>query len=125
MQCMPAENGEDQMAFPAPGKLPKNTPISGLGLSAAQLAKLTPAARKVTKGDLLALQKWSQAGGKGAAPDHLTIGDIKSLQSAVGSPETFAKKAAKKDNGGVTVCCCCCPCCTCTAAAEIAPVRNS
>jgi hypothetical protein len=114
------------MALPAPGKLPSNTPISRLGLSSAQLAKLTPAARKLTKGDLVALQKWGSSGGKGAAPDHLTVADLQSLKKAVGDPATFATQAKKRSMlaaDTVACCCSCCPCCSCTAAAEISPVR--
>jgi hypothetical protein len=116
------------MAVPAPGKLPKNTPISDLGLTPAQLAKLTPAARKLTKGDLVALQKWADSGGKGNPPDNLRIVDIQSLGKAVGNPVaavTRARNMAEAANGGISGCCCCTPCCTCTAAAEIAPVRLS
>ena len=112
------------MAFPAPGSLPKNTPLTGLGFTAAQLAKMTPAARKLTKGELVALQKWGAAGGKGAAPGHLTVADLNSLQKAYGAPTVMMAKA-KKSSGGTTYCCCCSPCCTCTAAAEIAPVRHA
>jgi hypothetical protein len=115
------------MALPAPGKLPRNTPISDLGFSAAQLRKMTPAARKLTKGDLVALNKWSESGGKAAAPARLTIADLQSLQKASGSPATLVArvKGNLKAANGTTYCCCCSPCCTCTAAAEIAPVRLS
>ena len=116
------------MALPAPGKLPKDTPIAALGFTKAQLSKMTPAARKLTKGDLIALQKWSSSGGKGSPPDHLKIADIQSLQKATGSPEAMVSRMrnlAAQSANGVTVCCCCCPCCTCTAAAEIIPVRHS
>ena len=114
------------MALPAPGKLPKNTPLSKLGFTSAQLAKLTPAARKLNKGDLIALQKWGSAGGKGAAPGHLTVADLQSLQKATGNPDTFAaraKKLSRVATDTIACCCSCCPCCSCTAAAEIAPVR--
>lgn len=113
------------MAIPKPGKLPKNAPLSQLGFSPAQLAKLTPAARKLDKGDLIALQKWGAAGGKGAAPEHLTVADLQSLQRAVGNRDTFISQARKRavaaDN--ISCCCSCTPCCSCTAAAEIAPTR--
>jgi|GEM_PF-4322521 len=105
--------------FPKPGKLPNNTPIKQLGFPAAEVAQLTPAAQKLTKGDLLALQKWSESGGTSPAPDHLTVADINSLQKAFSAKPQFKGVAAD-----VTACCCCCPCCSCTAAAEIAPVRT-
>jgi hypothetical protein len=114
------------MATIAPGTLPKNTPLSQLGFTPAAIAKLTPAAKKLTKGDLVALQKWSASGGKGPAPAHLTIADLQSLAKASGTPEAMqarAKKTTVKGGGGTTYCCCCSPCCCCTAAAEIVPVR--
>jgi len=107
--------------YPKPGNLPDNTPIKELGLSSGQIAQLTPAAQQLTKGDLLALQQWSESGGQGAAPDQLTIADINSLQKAFSSGAKPGAGAALED---VTACCCCCPCCSCTAAAEIAPVRS-
>jgi hypothetical protein len=116
------------MAIPAPGKLPRNTPISKLGFTPAQLSKLTPAARKLTKGDLVALQKWSSTGGKGSPPDKLTIADLQSLQKASGTPSAMqarARSMAGAQANGTTYCCCCSPCCTCTAAAEIVPIRTT
>ena len=113
------------MALPAPGKLPKDTPIAALGFTKAQLSKMTPAARKLNKGDLIALQKWSSSGGKGSPPGHLKVADLQSLQKATGSPEAMVSRMRTQATADVTVCCCCCPCCTCTAAAEIIPVRLS
>ena len=113
-----------QMAIPAAGKLPKSTPVSSLGFTAAQLAKMTPGARALTKADLIALQKWSAAGGKGAAPAHLTVADISSLVKASAATPQAQLALAKKSGGGTTYCCCCSPCCTCCAAAEILPVRS-
>jgi hypothetical protein len=113
-----------QMAIPAAGKLPKSAPVSNLGFTAAQLAKMTPAARALTKADLIALQKWGAAGGKGAAPAHLTVADISSLVKASAATPQAQMALAKKAGKGTTYCCCCSPCCTCTAAAEILPVRS-
>jgi hypothetical protein len=39
------------------GRLPLNTPIEKLGFNAAELNMLTPNDKKLTKGDLFALQK--------------------------------------------------------------------
>jgi hypothetical protein len=114
-----------QMAIPAAGKLPKSAPVSNLGFTAAQLAKMTPAARALTKADLIALQKWGAAGGKGAAPAHLTVADISSLvKASAATPQAQMALAKKVSKGSTTYCCCCSPCCTCTAAAEILPVRS-
>jgi hypothetical protein len=114
---------------PAPGKLPSNTPISDLGFTADQLAKLPAAAQKLTKGDLIQLQKWGEAGGKGDPPAGLTVQDVKALEAA--SPPAHQLQAQAKKSGpadaaqDVTACCCCCPCCTCTAAAEVVPLRTA
>jgi hypothetical protein len=113
-----------KISLPAPGSLPRNTPVKSLGFTPAQLSKLTPAASKLTKGDLLALQKWGAAGGKGPAPGHLTVADLSSLQRAFPNP-TASIQALKAKSQGTTYCCCCSPCCTCTAAAEISPVRHA
>jgi hypothetical protein len=114
---------------PAPGKLPANTPISDLGFTADQLSKLTPAARKLTKGDLISLQKWGEAGGKGDPPAGLSVEDVKSLEAASPPPHQLQAQARKSLPASaaqdVTLCCCCCPCCSCTAAAEIAPLRTA
>jgi hypothetical protein len=87
------------------------------------ISKLTPAAAKLTKADLIALQKWGDAGGKGRAPAKLTVEDLSSLAKAYGDPAAQVK-ALKKKSSGTSYCCCCSPCCTCTAAAEISPVRS-
>lgn len=112
-----------QMAIPAAGKLPNTTIASSLGFTAAQLAKMTPAARALTKADLIALQKWGAAGGKGAATAHLTVADISSLVKASAATPAAEMALAKKVSKGTTYCCCS-TCCTCTAAAEILPVRS-
>lgn len=111
-------------ALPAPGKLPKNIGLAALGFTPAMMAKLTPAAAKLTKADLIALQKWGDAGGKGRAPDSLTVQDLSSLTRAYGDPSKQIQLLKKKNPGGTSYCCCCSPCCTCTAAAEISPVRR-
>ena len=114
------------MALPAPGKLPRNTGLSDLGFTPAMISKLTPAAKKLNKGDLIALQKWGAARGRGPAPAHLTVQDISSLTKAYGEPtaRVTALRRRAATNGGTSYCCCCSPCCTCTAAAEISPVRR-
>ena len=101
------------MARPrAYGPLPRNTPIGELGVTKAQLAKLTPAARKLTKGDLIALDKWNSAGGKGPAPDHLTVRDLSSLRKAF--PPRKAKRGEfRAQDFDIDVSCCSTPCCCC------------
>jgi len=89
--------------------LPANTPITKLGLTAAEARGLTPAAQKLTRGDLIALMQ-------GQAPKSvhaLTVRDLTSI-SAVYSKALTA--AARPPGPG---CCCCCstPCCCCCSVA--------
>jgi hypothetical protein len=109
------------MSTPEPGNLPGNASLAELGFSQDQIAKLTPRAAELTKADLIALEKWSQA--EGTAPTEgisaLTVQDISSLAEAYPRPEVEA--AAE---GNVTVCCCCTPCCSCCAVAQISPVQS-
>lgn len=107
---------------PAAGRLPANTPISKLGFNAAEVGMMTPATQKLTKGDLMELQKWGRSGG-GSPPLHLTIADIQSLEKAYQTMDARQHKPGGMSAQDVTACCCCSPCCTCTAAAEVRPVR--
>jgi hypothetical protein len=104
----------------APGRLPPNTPIGKLGFSAAELAMMTPAAKALTKQQLLELQEWGRKGDIAGAPEHLTIKDINSLEGAYAAMNA-RQHAAGATAQDVTACCCCCPCCSCTAAADVRP----
>jgi hypothetical protein len=86
------------------GSLPKDMRIAELGTTKAQLAKLTPAARKVTKGELISLDKCWSAGGKGAVPDHLTVKDLSSLGKAFPSGKARTGKFAPAIAGCTCTC---------------------
>jgi hypothetical protein len=115
----------------SPGKLPPNTSIKHL-ISPGQFGALTGGAKKLTKADLIALAHWGASDGKsGTPPPHLTIADLMSLHKALPAPPGSKPKdlvphpdAKVAAAAGETYCCCCSPCCSCTAAAEIAPMRH-
>ena len=90
----------------APAQLPATTPITKLGLTAAQAKLLTPAARKLTRGDLLAMMQ-------GRAPktaQALTVKDLSSITQVYAA----SLRAVRPLPG---CCCCCCdPCCCCCCA---------
>ncbi len=102
-----------QPAALAPQKpLPMRTPLAKLGLTSAEARRLTPAARKVTKGDLVAMM----GGQIPRAAQALTLRDLTSIN------QVLALRA--RAGGGTTPgCCCCCstPCCCCCSAASVDP----
>jgi len=88
------------------------TPLAKLGLTSAEARRLTPAARKVTKGDLVAMM----GGQIPRAAQALTLRDLTSIN------QVLALRA--RAGGGTTPgCCCCCstPCCCCCSAASVDP----
>lgn len=91
--------------------LPLDTKVSAMatamGISAKQVAALSPAAKKLTKAQLISLGNWS---GKGKVPDHLTVKDIDSIRNLFGPSLSKLKGSAAMD-----INCCCCPCCCATA----------
>jgi hypothetical protein len=99
---------------PAPertGPLPLNAPLSQFApyVTPAQLKKLTPATRKLTKRDLLMLA----AGEFTPATKQLSVQDMHSLRTVF----------APNGRGGYYCCCCCCYfCCCCTAASVTRPL---
>ncbi len=118
--------------------LPADTPITQLvdamHLDQAAVDALSPAAKQVTKGELMALwgapdeqaalQTYQTSGGTwtpsqatDAAPLDLTVSDIKAVQSLFkdAGPSTTDELAKA---GGTTVQCCCCPCCCATTVLE-------
>ncbi len=94
----------------APQKaLPAKTPIAQLGLTAAEARGLTPGARKLTKGDLVALMK----GQVPKAAQALTVRDLTSINAVYSK----ALAAAARPPGPGCCCCCSTPCCCCCSAA--------
>jgi hypothetical protein len=88
-------------------------------LPKGSIKKLTPAARTLTKKDLLLLD----AGQFTRATKKLTTEDLHSLRVV------FAQNSLRKaggSGGGYYCCCCCCYfCCCCTAVSVTRPVKNS
>lgn len=94
--------------------LPMDTPAGKMVLSEKGYEQLTPAARKMTKGDLLALGKWGKQPVRGI--QELTVKDINSLKTVFGNElESSTQLALAFDD--INCCCCCCPCC-CAVAVE-------
>ncbi|WP_146210712.1 hypothetical protein [Azospirillum sp. TSO35-2] len=93
---------------------PNSTPIDQLGLSQDQINRLTPAAKQLTKGDLLALSAKKDM----PALHNLTLKDIKSIETVMSEFQAQQMAAA-----GDVSCCTCTPCCSCCAAADTEPVR--
>lgn len=96
-------------------RLAETTPITRMRLTKANVSNLTPAARRLTKADLVALAK-VQAGLStrlSPAAEALTVKDVRSIRAV------FIDVAAVGGIGGVAdidvSCCCCTPCC-CAAA---------
>src|SRR5437016_2652964 len=101
---------------PARHPLPLGTPVSKFGLPASQMEKLTPAARRITKRDLLLLD----GGRPSPAARNLTTQDLSSLRNVFGARNLRLAGGAD----GATACCSCsCSyfCCCCTAVAVTKP----
>jgi hypothetical protein len=101
------------------GDLPLDTPIFKL-LPSEQAKLLSPAAAKLTKGDLLDLVGAGQTK-KTPAQLNLSVEDVKSIEDAF--HQQFTTTAAA---GGLldNITACCCPCCCCTAASVPEPIRQ-
>jgi len=112
-------------------ELPKDASIQDLakkaGIADREFAQLTPAAQRLTKGQLLALwgtgsttdaMRHVQQHGVGNvpapsemgkdAPLNLTLEDIKSVERVFGGTDVQAYNLEEED---LKVACCCCPCC--------------
>jgi hypothetical protein len=99
--------------------------IAALGLDDKEIAMLTPAAKKLTLGDLVQLRDFALKPAEKGKPDEkvladfdaatglkLTMQDVRSFQDA------FEAQSARRDLTMVGADCCCCtctPCCSCTA----------
>jgi len=87
--------------------------------------KLTAAAKKLTKADLMKISELTTEGKLADAEKTygLKTADINSINAAFAGHSTAAG-AKKKANANISVCCCCSPCCCCAAAVTL-PVRGS
>jgi len=100
--------------------LPLTTPVGQFPtgfITKAQVAKLPPAVRRLTKRDLLLL-----GGGEFTpATKRLSIEEMHSLRTVFAATSTRLAKAP--DGGGYYCCCCCCYfCCCCTAVSVTRPL---
>ena len=87
------------------------TPISELGLTAAEARRLTPGARKLTKGDLIAMME----GKIPRAAQGLTLRDLTSISNVYAAA---ARSMSIRPAPTPACCCCCCArggCCCCCA----------
>ncbi|HLG16593.1 MAG TPA: hypothetical protein VJH03_19125 [Blastocatellia bacterium] len=114
----------------AGGGAPGTTQVDQLlKLNRGQAAKLTAAARELTKADLQALGRGDLAASRRAA--NLTIADLKSLTDVM--TEIAGPSARlRKEGAGITINCCeastargvfCCCCCCCCCAVAMEPAR--
>ncbi len=90
--------------------MPMETPIVellGRNEAKASLKKLTPAAQKLTKADLVALGGWGYT--RNANIQELTVRDINSIKQVFAS--NMVAQAGQDSSNGISCCCCCCPCC--------------
>ncbi|MBY0574331.1 MAG: hypothetical protein K2P84_11680 [Undibacterium sp.] len=99
------------------GRLPANAAIEKMYLTPEALAVLTPAAKLLSKADLVSLS----AGKPTAAAGRLTVTDIGSIRNAFGTGYMPGKVGGGIASLDVS-CCCCTPCCC--AAAVNAPVMQ-
>lgn len=96
--------------------LPMPTPIKNMGLPRPVFNKLSPAAKRLTKGDLVAL--WQDTTTTRAK--RITLQDLNVIRDG------FSSQVGKGPPGSLAmdIYCCCCPCCCATAvvqpAAEVA-----
>jgi hypothetical protein len=94
-------------------RMPPNVNIQEMGLTPEAVAELTPAAKTLTKQDLVQLSNGTLT----ASTRELTVRDIGSIRRAFGTgyaPGRVASAAADID----VSCCCCTPCC-CAAAVDV------
>ena len=95
-------------------RMPPNVNIQQMGLTPEAIAELTPAAKTLTKQDLVQLSNGTLT----ASTRELTVRDIGSIRKAFGTgyaPGRVSPSAAAEID---VSCCCCTPCC-CAAAVDV------
>lgn len=99
--------------------LPLNTPITDM-LPPSRVEMLSPAAKKLTKADLMALAGWE--GRKNAKDLGLEVKDIQTIRDVFSDQlRPISPQEAGIFDDWTISCCCCTPCCC--ASAEMEPVR--
>ncbi|MBI5318618.1 hypothetical protein [Bradyrhizobium sp.] len=86
-------------------RLPADTLVTQMGLSAQQIGKLSAAGKAITKSDLAALTVGTVTANAAKA----TLGDIEVIKSAFSGAVASAEPSESGTN------CCCTPCCCATA----------
>lgn len=94
-------------------RMPPNVNIQQMGLTPEAVAELTPAAKTLTKEDLVQLGN----GKLTAATRELTVRDIGSIRKAFGTGYAPGRVSPSMAAEIDVSCCCCTPCC-CAAAVE-------
>ena len=91
--------------------LPARTPITELGLTAAAARGLTPAAKKLTRGDLVAMM----TGEMPRAAQALTVKDLTSISQVFAASAKAGFVRPRPTPACCSCCCgragCCCCCC--------------
>jgi len=100
--------------------LPNTTPITAMVLP-SQVARLSPAVKKLTKLDLLALGGWGVAR-KLPSELGLTARDIQTIRDVFTPRLVSATSLDEEPEAWSISCCSCTPCCC--AAAVVAPLRR-
>jgi hypothetical protein len=99
-------------------RIANNSPITSL-VGPAEVNRLSPTARNLTRGDLMALAGWGNVAKKDPSEYNLTVSDIQTLRDIFGGQ--LDSELALQD---VTISCCCCSPCCCCAVAVVEPVRS-
>jgi hypothetical protein len=98
------------------GRAPDNTNIKFLGISAEAARVLTPAAAKLTKAELVALDQNLEREQRTLG---LTVQDINSVKRAFTMPMQIDESFSVEPMLEVSVSCCCCTPCCCAAAMPV------
>jgi len=101
-------------------RMPASTNITELGLTPEAVETLTPAAKKLSKEDLVALGN----GKLNDATRGLTVQDIGSIRKAFGTGYAPGKVSPGLATSVDVSCCCCTPCC-CAAAVNEPRMRKA
>jgi len=105
--------------FGTAGPMPLETKLTDMGMPAELLNPLSPAAKNLTKRDLLSLGGWGGIARKAYDQLNLTPKDIQDIRDLFGSK--LVAPAGATASAWSLSCCSCTPCCC--AAAEMDPVQ--
>jgi hypothetical protein len=94
-------------------------------LTEAEIARLTPEAQELTKGDLISLSRASTNREELTEERllSLTVRDLDSIEEAFADYGVDRFEAVQDDDNGIACCCTCTPCCSCCASSVVKPIR--